>query len=414
MKIPVLCLCALAIAGCGKKEEPEEKPVVAVKVAKVEQADLPLTVKAPATIFPKEQANIAARLAAPIRELRVKKGDTIRAGEILALLENRDLVAQRQEAESALADAQANLQKITAGSIPTEIGRAEGQVSTTKAALDQAQKNLDRRQALFQQGAIPNRDLLQSQTELATAKANYEVAVRAFDLLKGQSREADINSARARVGQAEAKLANVRANLEFMQLRAPFNGTVTEQFQYPGDMAQPSSPVYTVMDLSTVSARAQVPEISARSLKQGQTCEFTSGDDPARFVPGRITVINRAVDPQRRTVEVWCFIERPPVALRAGVFGNVAIHTGEISQAVIVPVPAVQLQEGAPHGVAFVVDSHRIAHKRDVETGQISNGKIEIRKGVNAGEMVIIEGAYGLPDKTEVSLPGDKKESRKE
>jgi HlyD family secretion protein len=413
MRIHVLCFCALAIVGCAKKEEPEEKPVVAVKVAKAELSDLPLTVTAPATIFPREQANIAARLAAPIRELRVKKGDAIKTGQVLALLENRDVLAQRQEAESALADAQANLQKMTGGSIPTEIGRAEGQVATTKAALDQAQKNFDRRQALFQQGAIPNRDLLQSQTELATAKANYEVAVRALELLRGQSREADINSAKARVGQAEAKLANVRANLQFMELRAPFNGTVTEQFQYPGDMAQPSSPVYTVMDLSTVTARAQVPEANARGLKQGQACEFTSGDTPASSVPGRITVINRAVDPQRRTVEVWCHIDRPPAALRAGVFGNVVIHTGQISQAVTVPLSAVQLQEGTSNGEAFVVDSQRIAHKREVEIGETSNGRIEIRKGVGAGELVIIEGGYGLPDKTEVTLPGDKKESPK-
>ena len=227
-------LCA-GYRGMRKEGRAGSKARVAVKVAKAELSDLPLTVTAPATVFPREQANIAARLAAPIRELRVKKGDAIKTNQVLALLENRDVLAQRQEAESALADAQANLQKMTAGSIPTEIGRAEGQVATTKATLDQAEKNFDRRQALFQQGAIPNRDLLQSQTELATAKANYEVAVRALELLRGQSREADINSAKARVGQAEAKLANVRANLQFMELRAPFNGTVTEQFQYSGE-----------------------------------------------------------------------------------------------------------------------------------------------------------------------------------
>ena len=136
-------------ASCGAApEEPAPKPLVTVKLAKAETADIPITVTSPATIFPREQANITARLTAHIRELRAHKGDAVRAGQILALLENQDLAAQRNEAIASVADAQASLEKVAAGTLPSDIERARGQVATAEAAYQQAQKIYDRRKQL--------------------------------------------------------------------------------------------------------------------------------------------------------------------------------------------------------------------------------------------------------------------------
>src|SRR5690349_17760299 len=90
----------LCFAGCGKKEEEEAKPkpLVAVKVATAETADIRLAVKALASLWPREQANISARITAPIRELRVHKGVTVAKDQVLVVLESRDLMAQREEA----------------------------------------------------------------------------------------------------------------------------------------------------------------------------------------------------------------------------------------------------------------------------------------------------------------------------
>lgn len=420
MKASLPILAILLLGSCSqKKEEAPEKPVVAVKLAKAELADLPQFVAAPATLFPREQANVAARVTAPIRELRARKGDNVSTGQVLALLENRDVLAQQREAQAAIQDAEASLQKTQAGTLPTDVERARGQVETSKAALDQAQKNYERRRQLFSQGAIPQRDLLQSETELATAKANYEVALKSLDLLQNQSQGRDIAMARSRVEQAQARLAAIQANLLFTEIRSPFAGTITEQFQYPGDMAKPDSPIYTVMDLSIVIARAQVPEASAAGVRAGQTCTFQSTDakEENTAQAGRITVINRAVDTLRRTVEVWCEIPRPPLALRAGLFGTVRIQTGSIGQATVVPEAAVQFQEGTRKGIAFVVEGHT-AHKREVEAGVTLDGKVQVLKGIKPGEQVVTEGGYSLPDNATVLLPGekppeDKKEDKK-
>jgi len=404
MKIcPIFCFCVF-LAACSRENETKPEPVVEVKAARTEVADLDVTVHAPAAVFPRQQANIASRVTSPIRELRARKGDSVSAGQVLAVLENRDVRAQQQEALAALEDATAQLQKISTGTLPTDIERARGQLATAEAALNQARKIYDRRAELFKLGAIPARDLLVSQTELANANANYEVARRSLELLETQSREKDIRIAESRVAQARARLAQVEALLQFTELRAPFAGTITEQLLYPGDMAKPETSLFTVMDLAVAVARAQVPEAEAREIRLKQRCDFMPADSKDKKFGGKVSVVNKAVDPARRTVEVWCDLQNPDRWLRAGVFGAVDIVTGTAPKSILVPQSAVQFVEGTRSGAVLVVDGKRVAHKREVETGMISQGKVQIRSGLRAGELVVVEGGYGLPDGTEVRI----------
>jgi HlyD family secretion protein len=407
MRGMALILCAAAVSGCSRSaDEAPEKPVVQVKVAPARIAEIPQVVTAPATIHPREQANVSARITAPIRELRARKGDNVQAGQVLAVLENRDLAAQREEALAALSDAEASLRKTEAGTVPADVERARGQLETARAALDQARKNYDRRRSLFQQGAIPQKDLLQSETELATARANFEVAQKSLELLQRQSAAGDVAMARARVEQARARLNAAAANLQYTDLRSPFRGVVTEQFQYPGDMAGPGTPTYTIMDFSAVTARAQVPESSAASIRRGQLCTFAGIDNGIPVIHGRVTVVNRAVDPARRTVEVWCEIAAPPPAVRAGVFGSLSVQIASVKSAVVVPAPAVQINEGTETGVVFVIDEKQVAHRREVQVGVAHQGQVQIRSGIQAGELVVTEGAYSLPDGAQVRAGG--------
>lgn len=398
--IPVVLV--LLLAGCAKKKEEEApKPLVDVKLAKAELAGVRLSVTGSAVIWPREQAGIGARVTAPIKELRVRKGDDVTAGQVLVLLENRDVLAQQQEATAGLDDAQANLQKTSSGTLPTDIERARGQLASAQSALALAQKVASRRAELFKLGAIPERDFMQSQTELAQAQTAYEVSKKSMELLQQQSGEKDIAIARSHVAQAKARVAQAGAQLQFTELRSPLSGTITDQFQFPGDMAQPGTPIFTAMDLSVVIARAQVPDSEIGAVRTGQACRFTPADRTSDGVEGRVTVVNRAVDPARRTVEVWCEIANSARKLRANIFGNTEIFTGT-AKGVAVPQAAVQFNEGSRSGIVMVVDAKSIAHKREIEAGETSGDRVQILKGLNAGETVVTDGGYGLPDGTEV------------
>ena len=401
----------LFLAGCGSHhEEAHPKPVVEVKVAKAELAEVKTTVQAPAFVFAREQANIGARITAPIRKLLVRKGDNVGAGQVLAQLDNRDLLAQRAEAEATVADAEANLERVTSGTVPTDVERARGQSATTEAALNQAQKFYDRRRQLFEQGAIPQRDGLLSETELAQAKANHEVAKRSLDLLLNQSGGKDILMAKSKVEQAQARLSLVKAQLEFAEIRSSSAGTITEQFMFPGDMAKPDAPIFTIMDLAVAVARAQVPEAEAAAVQPGKACTFVPADAGGTSFAGRISVVNQAVDPARRTVESWCEIANPKRALRAGSFGQVLIVTAVAPKSLVVPLAAVQFVESSKKGVVMLAGEKGLAVKKEVETGEVFDGKVQITTGLNAGDSVIVQGAYGLAEGTQIRVQEDKKQ----
>jgi HlyD family secretion protein len=394
--------------ACSRPEEKEPKPVVEVKLVPSRTADVQHLVEAPATIFPRQQANIAARITSPIVRLAAKKGDTVRAGQVLAELDDSDLVAQRREAVAVVADAEANLQKTAQSTLPMDIERAKSQVSSTEAAVTRAQKIYDRRVELLNQGAIASREVLTSQTELAQAKADYDVARKSMDLLLTQSSERDLAMAKSRRDQAKARLELLDRQIQFTRISSPFTGAIVEQFMYPGDMAKPDAPIFTVIDLSASVARAQIPEAESGGVAIGQRCLFSPTDSPGAAFEGKVSMVNLAVDPARRTVEVWAEILRNEKELRAGVFGRVRIVTGTVTAAVVVPLTAVQFEEGTRRGIVMVVDPQNIAHQRKVETGEKTGDAVRIIDGVAPGELVVAEGGYGLPDGTEVRSSGEK------
>jgi HlyD family secretion protein len=398
-------------AACGSHEEAPLKPVavVDVKVAKAETVDVKIIVQAPAGVFAREQANISSRLTAPIRKLLVRKGDNVAAGQVLAQLDNQDLSAQCDEAAAAVTDADANLQRVRSGTLPTDIERARGQAVSAEAVLNQAQKIYDRRRQLFEQGAIPQRDLLVSQTDLAQANAAAEVARKSLDLLQNQSRDKDILIAKSKVEQAQAHLSFMKAQLEFTEIQSVSSGTITEQFMFPGDMAKPDAPLFTIMDLSTVVARAQIPESEATAVRAGQSCSFVPSDNREASFVGRVSIVSQVVDPARRTIEAWCEIPNPKPVLRSGMFGQVMFITGVAPKSVVVPLTAVQFIEGTKKGSVMIAGEKGTALKKEIEIGEVFEGKVQIKTGVTAGDPVIVQGAYGLPDGTQIRVQEEKK-----
>lgn len=223
-----------------------------------------------------------------------------------------------------------------------------------------------------------------------------------LELLQTQSKERDLRAAKARLEQATARLQQAEARLAFTILRSPFAGVITDQFLYPGDMAKPESPLFVVMDLSAIIARAQIPASDAAQAKPGQKAKFTGKDTGSGAFWGVVKVVNAAIDPARRTVEVWAEFTERRQELRPGAFGTLEIMVGPPAKRVVVPLRAVMLEEGSNRGTVMIVDARNIAHARKVETGMTREDCIEIAKGIRAGEQVVIQGAYGMPDNTEV------------
>lgn len=398
-------LVCLAVVGCKNNEE-EKKPVVAVTTQKAVLSSTPLLVSAPATVYGREEAHLSSRITASVQRLLVYKGENVRKGQLLAMLDQRDLAAQRADAAAAVTSAQSQLQKTQNATIPAALTQARGEARARAASLTLAQKVYDHRKDLFQQGAISGRELQTSEAELAQAKANADAAQKNLDVLEHRTSLEDVRVAQSALAQSRAREALASANLSFSEIRSPFNGTVTDQLVFPGDLANLGTPLFTVMDVSSVVARAQVDANKSMHIKIGQACTFQLGKDQETSRIGKISVVNQAVDPARRTVEVWCEIPNKDGVLKAGLFGQVQIATGTAENTIVLPASAVEMVEGTSKGKAYVVDAEHVAHVRDVKAQTLDNGRVRILSGISPGEIVITDGEYGLPDGTSVNPAG--------
>ncbi|MDA0206100.1 MAG: efflux RND transporter periplasmic adaptor subunit [Acidobacteria bacterium] len=401
----ILILAALALLGCGAPDQATEPQVVVdVKTAIAAIQDVEEIASAPATVFAKSEAKVASQLTAPIASLEVQKGDRVRQGQILARLRTADLDAQLADARAQVGDASANLEKVSSGTLPTEVERAQGEVERTASALVAAKQIFERRQILVAEGALPERDLLIAKTQYDQALSANRVAQSSRDLLTGTSRLQDVRIAESRLASAQAKLDLASAQLAFAEIVSPSPGVVTDQFLYPGDMARPDAPLFTVMDLSVAVARGQFPEERAGGLRVGQACRFTGVDASSVVHQGKLTVVNQAVDLLRRTIEVWCEIPNSGGAVKAGVFGELTVVLEVHYDALTVPLAAVEFDPGRKNGIVWTVGPDNLVHENNTKVGVVSDAKVEILEGVRSGDTVVVEGGYGLSDGLTVRL----------
>lgn len=402
----VLFLVSSVTFGCRSGDDADKKVIVNVSVQRAAAKDVPLVVSAPATIFGKSEAHISARITASVQQVLVHKGEPVKAGQALAVLDRRDLEAQHADAVASMQNSEAALERTEHASIPLQLTQARGDLAAKKAALDLAQQVFERRKQLFAEGAISGRDLQTSEAALAQAQANFDAAQTNLDAVEKHTSAEDLRTAKNNLAQSQARESLAAANLSFAELRSPFAGTVTEQLIFPGDLASPGTQMFTVADMSSAVARAQVDADQVTGVKVGQACSFSNNDGIGTPSQGKITVVNQAVDPARRTVEVWCEIPNRDGALKSGFFGSVNISVGKAPQAVVIPSSAIEFEEGTQTGKVYVVDGGNIAHLRKVTAAPIDDHEVRVLSGVHAGELVVTAGEYGLPDNTQVNPAG--------
>jgi RND family efflux transporter MFP subunit len=260
---------------------------------------------------------------------------------------------------------------------------------------------------LLAQGAIAGREVQISEADEIQAKASYDAAKTKLTLIEQHTSADDLRIAEGALNQAKAHQQLAAANLSFTELRSPMDGSVTDQTMFPGDLANPSVPIFALADLSSAVARAQIDADQAVNVKVGQVCSFTLRANAIQGATdrfGKVTVVNQAVDQARHTVEVWCEIANSDHILKTGLFGTVKVAIGEASSAVVIPTSAIEFEEGSNNAKVYVVDGQKVAHIRKVTAVTVDDHRVRILSGLNRGETVITKGEYGLPDGTSVEV----------
>lgn len=388
-------------AGCSS--DPKEKePTVTVEVVPVQRTAIRRMVNAEAILFPFQQSALVPKISAPVKAFYVNRGSRVHRGQLLAVLENRDLAAAEEENKGGFEQAQASYATTTTASVPEEVQKAKLDTQAAQQALEAQQKLYDSREDLYRQGALPRKELDQAGVALTQARNQYEVAQKHLDALLAVGKEQALKGAAGQLQAARGRYQGAQAQLSYSEIRSPLDGVVTERPLYPGEMAAAGTPLVTVMDLSKVTARAHIPQPEAAWLKVGDAATITVPGE-SEPVAGKVTVVSPALDANSTTVEVWVQAANPSLRLKPGSSVQLSMVAKTVPDGLVVPSAALLT---APDGGVSVmsVGSDNRAHQKAVRVGIRQDDQVQILEGLQAGDWVVNSGAYGLPDNTKVRI----------
>lgn len=391
----------LNAVGCSS-DKGDTEPTVTVQVAAVEKTTIQHTISTQAILFPRQQAAIVPKISAPVQKFLVKRGSPVHEGQVLAVLENRDLSAAAQDTKGSYDQAQATYETTTRAGMPEEIRKAEADAQQAQQALDAQEKIFESRQQLFEQGALPRKELDQSRVDVTTARNQSSIARQHLDALMAIGKQQELKSAAGQLESAKGKYLGAQAQLSYSEIRSPIDGVITDRPLYPGEMAAAGTALLTVMDISSVIAKAHISQNDAAALKVGAkgTMTVPGIEEP---IEGQVTVVSPALDPNSTTVEVWLEAKNPKHVLKPGTSVQLSLTAQTVKDALVVPANSVITTPDGTTAVMLAGSDGR-AHQKAVKLG-IRNGEdVQILEGVTPSDKVVATGAYGLPDKTKIKI----------
>ena len=396
----VVFVALFSLAACSAPEK-EAQPVVTVQTAPAGKKTISQFVSAEAVVFPLKQATVSPKISSTISDFKVQRGSRVHKGELLAVLENKDLAAQAEASEGDFDQATANYAITVNAGVPQQIQKAELDANAAKLAFEAAQNVYRSRKDLYDQGAIPRRDLDSADVALAQARSQNEQAQKQLIDLQRLGKAQLMKAAQGTKESAEGHYRAATAQLSYSEIRSPIDGVVTDRPLYVGDLAAANQPILTVMDTSVLVAKAHIPQAEAALLKTGDSAKITAAN--AEPVNGRVSLISPALDPGSTTVEVWVEIRKPTPAIKPGMTVNVEITSHTVKDAVVVPSSAV-FKNADGMNYVLVAGPDKKAHQTTVQLGVKNRDLTQIASGIKAGDPVIVSGGYALPDLTAIEI----------
>jgi len=395
------CALLLLAAGCSKKESAPEVQV-SVQASHPEVGAIAEQIGADAVLAPLAQAAISPKITAPVKKFYVQRGTRVKAGQLLATLENSDLAAAAVDNQGSYDAAKAAYAISTQAQVPEDYQRAQLDLAQAKANLDLNQSIVTSRKQLFAQGAIPGRDLDTATAALVQAQAAYDTAKQHFDSMQKVSREASLKSAQGQLTSAKGKYLGAEAQVSYSEIHSPIDGVVTDRPLFAGETAAAGAPLITVMETSELLAKVHISQSLAQRMKVGDQASLAVSGlaDP---VPAKVSLISPALDPGSTTIEVWLRVDNKDGALKVGTPVHVSIQGRSVQNALKIPLSALLTTDDGSKFV-MIISTDGVAHKKPIEVGIQDTTDVQVKSGITANDMVITTGAYGLDDGTKVKV----------
>lgn len=368
----VLLLSILALGGCGQSAEKEaaEPHVVAVETAPVELDFVEITDRITGKISPQAEVNIVPKMGGKVDQVAVKVGQRVKSGDLLVRLDTAEISAQVKQAEAALA-------------------AVKGNIAVLEANFSAAKDNLDRMKYLFEQGGI-------SQQQYNGAKTQFEVA------------QAQLNNAKdGGVQQAQAALDLARTQLTNAVITAPQGGIVASVNVEPGEMAGPTMPVVTVVDIDTVVGEFSLTEGQVGLVKNGLEIDVLVKSAGAKPMQGKVGEISPVADPRTKAFTIKVVLANKEHIIKPGMTAEIDLTLDKSEKALVMPVEAIVEQDDK---TSVYVVRGEVVSLEEVAVILENDAKAAVTGNLEAGIQVVVVGKEQLQDGAKVKVVSRREE----
>jgi len=372
----VLMPLAAWLTGCSEiapQPEPSSGPPSAVSVTAVGIQQRPSTYEATGTVHARSTSTISSKWMGYVREVKVQAGDRVSQGQLLILLDARDLDTSANRAAAAREEVR--------GAIP----EADSAVSAAKSNLDLAQVTFRRMSELYSKKSI-------SDQEFDEVSAKQKAAQAMYDMARAKRTQLD-----SKLAQADEEVRAAQVTRSYAEITSPIAGIVTAKLVDPGNLAAPGVPLLTI-DGDAYRLEVAVAESKLPAIRAGQSVSVTL-DGANSAIAARVSEILPAVDPASRAATVRIDLPAVP-ALRSGVFGRASFTFGNRAATEI---PASSVIERGQLQSVFVAENGA-AHTRLITIGDKFGDQVEVLSGLTAGEKVISPVPQNLADGTPIQV----------
>ncbi|MCD4784700.1 MAG: efflux RND transporter periplasmic adaptor subunit [Candidatus Eremiobacteraeota bacterium] len=439
--IPAFILIIFAFVfccGCQKKEEVKiEKKKNLIRLSRLKEGKIDKEITFTGTLISKNEVSLISKIAGRVEAVYVEEGDKVSKGQLLIKLEDKEMMAQLEQAEAALQMAGAQTAQarsnygLTTATTNTQVDFAKQGIDQASEVVEQAKYNFQnikldygRTKNLYDRGAVSKQSLDKAKTSFNVAKSQVEAAqsrlrqaresynlARANTNLQAVKRDS-IAVAVAGAGQAGANIDYIETLLSYTRIRSPINGVVTWRNTEPGQLLAPGDKKSAILitDNSILHVEADVPESEVFGLREGEKGEIFVDSVSSKPFIGKIKTIIPSADPGSRTFRVKIAIPNKKGVLKNGMSATAKFGTAKM-KGIVVPRHWLMQIEGEYY--LSIVTPEKTLKRKKVEVDYISEENALISGKIKPDEEVITTGQEMLKDGDPVEVSGYDDEEKK-
>ncbi|MGI6123161.1 MAG: efflux RND transporter periplasmic adaptor subunit [Acetivibrionales bacterium] len=415
----ILLILTLSLSSCKKTINHEEsKSGIPVSIIPVTKGTIEASTQYTGVAKPKKIVYVTALIPGKVSSVFFETGDRVKKGDLLFTVDSSELESNISILKEQLKVAKANVDLAKTGVVATMGSNYESQKIQLESALESAENNFvamknafDYSTFLFEINKIDSERYLEVKNQYKQAENALQTASRAYDLYINHLSEDAVNISNMQLQQAEAsyealklQLESAKEKLNYIKIRSPIDGVIANKDIIEGAMISNVSVPYIIVDTDTVQISISVTEQIINKIGKGDNIIISIPSAGQKNFVGKVNTISPAIDQKSFTYNVLIDLPNKDNLIKPGMTAKASILTEKRENVILVPLDSVISKDNEKY--VFVVENDQ-AVKKTVITGLTSNNQIEIRKGLECGELIVINGQHLLSDNISVEIVGE-------